>query len=429
MIAGLIALLAVVSQTDSGPFGDAHPGGSVQGTAVGNLNMSTYAISFGTDPADAGDLRLSNNESIAWEASPTGTDLTLKVNASGILTSSADFSSGGGLTANGACATMASGAICCYDDLGAQCGFPLTNATPSIYRIYGYSASPIGSGGNLVGGDLRLSGGEGSSTLVCTQANCGAADTVSVTVDGTTSTCTRDASLNDSTHFTCGASDAAMATNVAACLNQATGVASCAGAGCTLFTGVAGTAYVYRSSTEPGGGRFSVASSGNHAVAANGTDGNVVVQTNLTVPLTSTIGFAAGTSLIGASDGASSLTNNAGTSSATLTASWLTAAKTSGYPLIGTDDQTVFTNTGAVAQVIFTLPAAAASKGPYTFVVDAVQNIRVTAGSGDVIDLAGTDTAAAGHVDCASKGCTLTLVGIAVNKWFAIMLMGTWTTT
>src|SRR3972149_3058658 len=61
-----------------------------------------------------------------------------------------------------------------------------------------------------------------------------------------TSTCPRDAATDSSTLFTCGASDAAMCTNVAACLTQATGVAACAGAGCTLFTGVAGTAYLYR---------------------------------------------------------------------------------------------------------------------------------------------------------------------------------------
>ena len=45
----------------------------------------------GGDPADAGAFRLSNAENIAWEASPAATDLTLGVDASEILQSSANF--------------------------------------------------------------------------------------------------------------------------------------------------------------------------------------------------------------------------------------------------------------------------------------------------------------------------------------------------
>ena len=195
----------------------------------------------------------------------------------------------GGVVSTGACATMASGDVCCFDNNGVQCGFPLTDATPDLTRAFAISASPIGAGGNLVGGNMILAGGQGSMTLVCTQANCGASDTVSVTVDGTTKTCTRDAALDDSTHFTCGASNAAMCTNAAACLATATGVKACAGAGCTLFTGVSGTAYVYRASDEPGGANISVASSGDHAVAGNGTDGSVEAATALLCDVGATI--------------------------------------------------------------------------------------------------------------------------------------------
>ena len=182
---------------------------------------------------------------------------------------------GPGFAATGACASMASGDVCCYDADGVRCGFPVTDALADDLRIYGHSASPIGAGANLVGQDILVAGGQGSMTLVATVANCGAGDTVSVTVDGTTSTCTRDAATDSSTLFTCGATNAAMATNIAACLNLQTGVDACAGAGCTLFTGVAGTAYVYRDSLEAGGGKTSVASSGDHAVAANGLDGAI----------------------------------------------------------------------------------------------------------------------------------------------------------
>lgn len=188
--------------------------------------------------------------------------------------------SSSGELATGACATMASGDVCCFDNNGVQCGFPLTDAAPDSTRIYGMNASPVGTGGNQTGANVILAGGEGSAVITCVQANCGASDTVSLT-GGISKTCTRDASLDDSTHFTCGASDAAMCTNIAACLATATGVKACAGTGCTLFTGTSGKAYVYRASDEPQTPAWSVASSGNHATVVNGTDGSVESATAL----------------------------------------------------------------------------------------------------------------------------------------------------
>lgn len=44
--------------------------------------LGLTSISFGANPADAGRLRLSNNESICWEAATPGTDLCLTLNAS-----------------------------------------------------------------------------------------------------------------------------------------------------------------------------------------------------------------------------------------------------------------------------------------------------------------------------------------------------------
>src|SRR3990167_2823097 len=171
--------------------------------------------------------------------------------------------SSAGYMATGACATMITGDVCCHDNNGVQCGWPTTDALADDLRIYGFSASPIGAGANLVGQDVLIAAGQGSMTLVCTQANCGAGDTVSVVIDGATTTCTRSATNDDADEFTCGASDAAMCTNVTACLTQATGVAACAGTGCTLFTGVDGTAYVYRASNESSGANaVSVSSSG-----------------------------------------------------------------------------------------------------------------------------------------------------------------------
>lgn len=59
-------------------------------------------ISIGTgDVADAGAIRLQNNTNIAWEANPTGVDLTLGVNTSNVLTSSAPISATTGFQIGG----------------------------------------------------------------------------------------------------------------------------------------------------------------------------------------------------------------------------------------------------------------------------------------------------------------------------------------
>ncbi|TAK57870.1 MAG: hypothetical protein EPO24_09385 [Bacteroidetes bacterium] len=57
------------------------------------------------DVADAGVFRLANNESIAWEASPAGTDVTLTTNSSEVLTSSSPISATTGFQIAGAATT------------------------------------------------------------------------------------------------------------------------------------------------------------------------------------------------------------------------------------------------------------------------------------------------------------------------------------
>ena len=60
---------------------------------------TSYAI--GSDPADAGVIRLENAAVIAWEAAPAGTDFTLTVDANEIMQASGAFNVGGALTENG----------------------------------------------------------------------------------------------------------------------------------------------------------------------------------------------------------------------------------------------------------------------------------------------------------------------------------------
>lgn len=74
-------------------------------TLPGTLTVPTvYAI--GSDPADAGVIRLENAAVIGWEASPAGTDVTLTVDASEVMQASGTFNAvtvtenGNGLTNN-----------------------------------------------------------------------------------------------------------------------------------------------------------------------------------------------------------------------------------------------------------------------------------------------------------------------------------------
>lgn len=59
-------------------------------------------ISAAADPADAGVIRLGNAENIAWEANPTGTDLTLTVTSGNIFSLSAPLSVATGFQIGGA---------------------------------------------------------------------------------------------------------------------------------------------------------------------------------------------------------------------------------------------------------------------------------------------------------------------------------------
>lgn len=101
-------------------------------------------------------------------------------------------------------------------------------------------------------------------------------------------------------------------------------------------------------------------------------------------------------------------------------------ARTTALSVAANQTRALFTNEGATAQVIFTLPTAVAGY-EYTYVVQDTDGIRVTAASGDTIRIAGTVTAAAGYVENATIGGTLTLVSINATEWLAVASQGTWT--
>ncbi len=189
----------------------------------------------------------------------------------------------GGVAISGACASMPLGDICCTGNDGTVCGYAVTNTTHDYFTIMAGNASPIGTAAAQTGRALILAGGEGTTSGTAVQANCGVGDVVSLAfADGgvtSTKTCTRDASINDATRFTCGTTNAELATNIAACLATASGVTACAGSGCTTFTPVSGVYYVLpeQSSTEHAQPAYVLSSTGDHSVATNGTQGPVLI--------------------------------------------------------------------------------------------------------------------------------------------------------
>lgn len=102
---------------------------------------------------------------------------------------------------------------------------------------------------------------------------------------------------------------------------------------------------------------------------------------------------------------------------------------TSGSPNIITsaETRTIFTNEGSSAKNYHTLPTAVAGLS-FTFIVQDVDGIRVVANAGDTIRLAGTVSGAAGYTESTTIGDVVTLVAINATEWFAINIIGTWTT-
>jgi len=102
----------------------------------------------------------------------------------------------------------------------------------------------------------------------------------------------------------------------------------------------------------------------------------------------------------------------------------------SGSPNIITaaESRTVFTNEGATALNYHTLPTAVAGLS-YTFYVDDADGIRVTADTGDIIQINGVASASAGYTQCLAIGGSITLVAINATDWVATSVIGTWTLT
>lgn len=104
-------------------------------------------------------------------------------------------------------------------------------------------------------------------------------------------------------------------------------------------------------------------------------------------------------------------------------------AKTTAFAINTTIDRNKrFTNEGAGAGVVFTLPPAAAGL-TYTFIVQDVDGITVDADAGDTIRIGSSVSTAGGTINSIVIGSVVKLVAINATEWIAESMLGTWTFT
>lgn len=102
-------------------------------------------------------------------------------------------------------------------------------------------------------------------------------------------------------------------------------------------------------------------------------------------------------------------------------------AKTADYSVLAGDIDKIFTNEGTTAKRTNTLPSAVAGLGPFTFVIQDSDGVRIQANTGDTIRVANTVSASAGYAEATTIGNCITLVAINATEWVAISYVGTWT--
>ena len=121
--------------------------------------LATYFGSAAADIADAGVLRLGNNELIAWEASPAGTDVSLSVNASEQMLFQGATSSGyvfdNGISLGSALASATTSLDRHLSLWGSVYGFSVT-VNSLNYNVAGVGAHNFYRGGTL---NMSLTGG------------------------------------------------------------------------------------------------------------------------------------------------------------------------------------------------------------------------------------------------------------------------------
>ena len=99
------------------------------------------------------------------------------------------------------------------------------------------------------------------------------------------------------------------------------------------------------------------------------------------------------------------------------------------YAIPASEINTEYDNSGAGAQVAFTLPASTVGL-QYVFIVLTAQNVRILGHGAETIKVgASTSTATTGHIDNATSGGVIRLSCHVAGTWIATYQQGTWTVT
>lgn len=154
---------------------------SLGGTATANIDMSTFIISFGTDPADAGDIRLENNTGFCTEADPAGTDVCWAVNAAEYL----ENTGGAGIDLNGGDLIGDTDGNTLIDMAGDEMqleagGTMVVSVTPTQFQV---TQTAVLEGGYVPQTQEDVTGNETLGTN-----DCGRATFVTAGIDGNTIT-------------------------------------------------------------------------------------------------------------------------------------------------------------------------------------------------------------------------------------------------
>jgi len=87
----------------------------------------------------------------------------------------------------------------------------------------------------------------------------------------------------------------------------------------------------------------------------------------------------------------------------------------------------IHTNEGAGAQIVFNLPSASLGES-YEFIVENVNGLKVVANTGDFLQVDGVTSASAGYTESFLVGAVIKLVSINASTWVATKIISTWTT-
>ena len=94
--------------------------------------------------------------------------------------------------------------------------------------------------------------------------------------------------------------------------------------------------------------------------------------------------------------------------------------------LLASESRKVIVNENTLAAMNYeTLPDAVAGL-VFTFICNHVDGIRITANTGDTIQLNGSTSIAAGYAESTTAGSVIKLICIDTTEWIAITIIGTW---